>query len=164
MERKFFAAFVHRTKTGEGQRVDTSLFEAGITLTYWQSAIAFASGSSPGAWGTVHPLTAPYQAFPTSEWLNLLESAGVPAGPILSIREMHRDPQALAREMVVQTTHGSIGDVKTVGAPVKFSQTASGIRRGAPVLGEHSRDVLAEYGYGEKEIDQLVESGVVIAG
>lgn len=56
------AAYSHRLKTGEGQRLDTSLMEAGITLTYWQSAIAFATGVAPRAMGSAHPLSAPYQA------------------------------------------------------------------------------------------------------
>ncbi|MFT5440552.1 MAG: crotonobetainyl-CoA:carnitine CoA-transferase CaiB-like acyl-CoA transferase [Alphaproteobacteria bacterium] len=215
------AAYIHRLKTGEGQRVDTSLFEAGIVHTYWQSAMAFATGNSPGPLGSAHPLNAPYQSFPTSDgwinvgaanqtnwlklldalnapalatdprfidnemrmrnldalipalndvfatrptaqWLDRLEAVGLPAGPILSIEEMHRDPQTLAREMVVRTSHSRLGEVETIGAPVKFSAAASGIRRGAPVLGEHSREVLALYGYGEQEIDRLVESGVII--
>ena len=66
------AAYAHRLKTGEGQKVDTSLFEAGITHTYWQSAIALATGQSPGALGSAHPLNAPYQAFPTQDgWINV---------------------------------------------------------------------------------------------
>ena len=56
------AAYSHRLKTGQGQRIDTSLMEAGITLTYWQSAIAFATGVAPRAMGSAHPLSAPYQA------------------------------------------------------------------------------------------------------
>jgi crotonobetainyl-CoA:carnitine CoA-transferase CaiB-like acyl-CoA transferase len=64
------AAYVERLKTGQGQRVDTSLFEAGITHTYWQSAIAFATGMAPGPMGSAHPLNAPYQAFRTSDgWI-----------------------------------------------------------------------------------------------
>ena len=66
------AAYAHKLKTGEGQKVDTSLFEAGIVHTYWQSAIAFATGSPPGAMGSAHPLNAPYQAFPTRDgWINI---------------------------------------------------------------------------------------------
>ncbi|MEC8943440.1 MAG: CoA transferase, partial [Acidobacteriota bacterium] len=66
------AAILHRLLTGEGQRVDTSLYEAGITHTYWQSAIALATGESPGPLGSAHPLNAPYQAFETSDgWINL---------------------------------------------------------------------------------------------
>jgi crotonobetainyl-CoA:carnitine CoA-transferase CaiB-like acyl-CoA transferase len=66
------SAYVHRLKTGEGQLVDTSLFEAGIMQTYWQSAIFLGSGAVPGALGSAHPLTAPYQAFETSDgWITL---------------------------------------------------------------------------------------------
>ena len=64
------AAYAHRLKTGRGQRVDTSLFEAGIVHTYWQSAIALATGVAPGPMGSAHPLNAPYQAFATSDgWI-----------------------------------------------------------------------------------------------
>src|SRR5215831_7619141 len=66
------AAYVHRLKTGQGQRVDTSLFEAGIVHTYWQSAIALATGVAPGPLGSAHPLSAPYQAFETQDgWITL---------------------------------------------------------------------------------------------
>ena len=64
------AAYAHKLKTGQGQRVDTSLFEAGIIQTYWQSAIAFATGVSPGPLGSAHPLSAPYQAFETKRRLD----------------------------------------------------------------------------------------------
>tara|TARA_B100000925_G_scaffold14016_1_gene9798 strand:+ start:610 stop:1803 length:1194 start_codon:yes stop_codon:yes gene_type:complete len=66
------AALIHRDKTGEGQVVDTSLYEAGIVHTYWQSAIASATGESPGPLGSAHPLTAPYQAFKTKDkWVTV---------------------------------------------------------------------------------------------
>ena len=66
------SALFERERTGEGQLVDTSLFEAGITQTYWQSAIALASGHSPGPLGSAHPLSAPYQALRTSDgWINV---------------------------------------------------------------------------------------------
>jgi crotonobetainyl-CoA:carnitine CoA-transferase CaiB-like acyl-CoA transferase len=82
------AALIHREKTGEGQRVDTSLYEAGIIHTYWQSAITSATGRSPGPLGSAHPLTAPYQAFKTKDkwitvgasnqnnWINLIDALG----------------------------------------------------------------------------------------
>jgi crotonobetainyl-CoA:carnitine CoA-transferase CaiB-like acyl-CoA transferase len=80
------AAYAHRLKTGRGQMVDTSLLEAGIVQTYWQSAIALATGVAPGPMGSAHPLNAPYQAFATADgwivlgggnqknWLNALKA------------------------------------------------------------------------------------------
>ena len=82
------AALVSRATTGVGQRVDTSLYEAGIVHTYWQSAIASATGVAPGPLGSAHPLTAPYQAFQTKDkwitvgasnqntWLKLIDALG----------------------------------------------------------------------------------------
>ena len=216
------AAYAHRLKTGRGQKVDTSLFEAGIVHSYWQSAIAFATGVSPGAMGSAHPLNAPYQAFrtadgwinigaanqknwerlvaildrpelgddprfvsndkrmanrpaleealnaifearPTADWLAILEDGGLPAGPVLSVGEMHADPQALAREMIVETDHPKAGRVKTLGLPVKFSETPGAVRGPAPLLGQHSRAILAEIGYSEPQIAQMVTQGITIA-
>jgi crotonobetainyl-CoA:carnitine CoA-transferase CaiB-like acyl-CoA transferase len=63
------AALHHRT-TGEGQFVDTSLLEAGVMQTYWQSAMTLATGEAPGPLGSAHPLNAPYQAFETADgWI-----------------------------------------------------------------------------------------------
>ncbi len=195
------AALARRRETGEGQVVETSLFEAAITHTYWQSAIAFATGEDPEPMGSAHPLNAPYQAIKTSdgyinvgaanqgnwqrlvnligrpdlgedprfarndgrmihrleleaelnaifsartsaEWLEILEAGGFPAGPVLSIREMHADPQAIARDMVPMTDHATAGQVQTIGLPVKFSDTPGGVQRAAPTLGQHNEEVL----------------------
>ena len=66
------AAYTYRLKTGVGQIVDTSLFEAGIIHTFWQSAIYLATGTPPRAMGSAHPLNAPYQAFQTADgWINI---------------------------------------------------------------------------------------------
>src|SRR5690606_37114392 len=66
------AAYAHKLKTGQGQVVDTSLMEAALQQTYWHAATYFATGVSPGPTGSAHLLTAPYQAFPTSDgWINI---------------------------------------------------------------------------------------------
>lgn len=61
------SAYISRLRTGRGQHVDTSLLEAGLAYTIWESAIFFATGRPPGQVGSGHPLTAPYQAFATSD-------------------------------------------------------------------------------------------------
>ena len=108
-------------------------------------------------------LTARFRRRTTTEWLTRLEAAGVPAGPVLSIGEMLKDPQVLAREMVVDVTHSRLGKIKTLGTPVKFSATPGGVRHGAPLLGEHTRAILKEHGYTDTEIAGLVANGDVIA-
>ncbi len=217
------SAYTHKLKTGEGQYVETSLFEAGITHTYWQSAIAFATGVAPRAMGSAHPLNAPYQAVRTSdghinigpngdklwramlaaigapeladdprfvangdrmehlsdlvyelearfttktsaEWLDILEEAGVPAGPILDVIEMHNDPHAQDRQMVPEVDHPVARRVKTLGLPLKFSETPGRVATPSPLFGQHTREVLAEFGYAAEEIDRLVETGAAIAG
>ena len=216
------AAYVNRLKTGQGQMVDTSLFEAGITLSYWQSAIALATGMAPGPMGSAHPLNGPYQAVETSDgwitfsgantrnwlrlldlldlpelaedprfkdnagrmanleelmellsveflkkprdaWLAALEEANIPAGPVLNVNEMLVDPHTRARDMVTEVNHDRIGSVETIGCPVKFSETPSGVNFAAPLYAQHTRDVLAEFGYAADEIDSLVADGAVIA-
>jgi crotonobetainyl-CoA:carnitine CoA-transferase CaiB-like acyl-CoA transferase len=222
-------ALLQRERTGGGQLVDTSLFEAGITHTYWQSAIALASGVSPGPMGSAHPLTAPYQAFRTADgwvnvgasneatwfrltdalggpelrqdprfsdnegrmrhldelvavlspsfaerttdsWLTVLGEAGVPVGPVASIGEMLEHPQTKARDMVVEVEHARLGAVRSLGNPVKLSGAgdaeadhARPKARGAPLLGEHTREVLLEVGWSDQEVGALTAEGVVVA-
>jgi crotonobetainyl-CoA:carnitine CoA-transferase CaiB-like acyl-CoA transferase len=65
--------------------------------------------------------------------------------------------------MVVETEHTTLGPVKSLGLPVKFSETPGEVASAAPVYGEHSRAVLAEHGFSTKEIDAFVAEGAVIA-
>jgi crotonobetainyl-CoA:carnitine CoA-transferase CaiB-like acyl-CoA transferase len=76
---------------------------------------------------------------------------------------MHEHPQTVAREMVVEVDHPSAGKVKTIGAPVKFHGTPTGVRRPAPLLGQHTRAVLAEIGYTHEEIETILASGAARA-
>jgi len=91
------SAYVHKLKTGQGQFVDTSLLEAGIMQTYWQSAIFLGSGVVPGALGSAHPLTAPYQAFETRDgWITLGASNQVNYERVcrmLEVPELIADPR-----------------------------------------------------------------------
>jgi crotonobetainyl-CoA:carnitine CoA-transferase CaiB-like acyl-CoA transferase len=75
---------------------------------------------------------------------------------------MLEHPQTIAREMVVETEHARAGRVKSLGLPIKFSDTPGAITRPAPLLGEHSYEVLFEIGYTSFEIDKLIEDGVVV--
>ncbi|HKE42752.1 MAG TPA: CoA transferase [Casimicrobiaceae bacterium] len=215
------SAYVHRLRTGEGQLVDTSLLEAGVMQTFWQSAIFLGSGVEIGALGSAHPLTAPYQAFRThdgwitvgasnqanyvrltqvleapelahdarfadnaarmehlpalvellterflrktsAEWLAALDAAGVPAGPVLSIAEMLEHPQVRSREMLIETEHPKVGMTKAIGCPVKLSATPASVRRPAPLYGQHTRDVLLEFGFTREEVRDLISTGAAI--
>tara|TARA_B100000287_G_C20601724_1_gene768360 strand:- start:62 stop:1210 length:1149 start_codon:yes stop_codon:yes gene_type:complete len=215
-------ALFKRGKTGKGQLVDTSLFEAGIMHTFWQSSIYFGSGEIPKAMGSAHPLMAPYQAFKTKDgwinvgsanqglwekllivlgaekllkeekfsdpnrrlenlseleelltdffgvektevWIEKLEAAGIPAGPVLNIEEMSLDPQTIARRMVREVSnHGET--FKVIGHPVKYSDYDTQIELSAPKLGEHTRDIMAELGYTDERINLLLEKGFVYGG
>lgn len=216
------AAYANVLQTGLGQKVDTSLFEAAIVQTYWQSAIAFATGKKPEPLGSAHPLNAPYQAFQTSDgwinvgaanqsnwerflgvigapdlnddarfasnadrisnlpalveilngylsqettetWLDRMEKAALPAGPVNDILQMHADPQARARDMIVELDHPTAGRVETLGQPVKFSRTPGSVERASPLLGEHTREVLSELGFDSAKIDALIQSQAVVA-
>ena len=214
------AAYVHKLKTGRGQVVDTSLMEAAVQQTYWHAAIYLASGMSPGATGSAHVLSAPYQAFHAqdgwinigganqanweriatvlghpewrddprfrtnsdrmahlpelarlmnevlgtrtrAEWMEAFDAAGVPVGPVHSIGEALNHPQTLARGMVVDLKHPQAGPTKALGCPIHFSETQTSVTRPAPLLGEHTRELLRDYGYGDADIDRFVADGVV---
>ena len=213
-------AYINRLRTGQGQHVDTSLLEGGIAYTFWESAMYFATGDIPEPKGSAHRLTAPYQAFETSDgyvnigaanqanwerlctaigrdelatdprfveprdrinnldelvstlevtfaqqssdhWLEILEAANVPAGPINDIAQVYSDPQVRAREMMVETDHPVAGRVKNIGIPIKLSETPGRFQRPAPTLGQHTNEVLSDLGCSAGEIESLRSEGVV---
>jgi len=213
-------AYIHALRTGQGQMVDTSLLEAGIAYTVWETCVYFTDGEIPGPLGSAHRVSAPYQALKTkdgyinigaptqptweqfcraigreeliedtrfkvpgdrkqrevelaevleetlsqqttSAWLGLLEEAGVVAGPIYNMEQVYQDPQVQAREMLVDLEDPDLGTLHNIGIPVKLSATPGHIRHRAPALGEHSVEILKEFGFSEREINGLVEAGVV---
>jgi len=213
-------ALEHRDRTGEGQLVDTSLLEAAMALTVWESTEYWSTGRTPQALGSAHRLWAPYQALrasdgwftvgagsdrlfaslcallgreelsqdarfaspasraanrraliaqiepvtalkPRAHWLEALARAGVPAGPINNYAEALSDPQALARDMVVDLLHRGAGAIHALGVPVKLSETPGAVERPAPLLGEHSAEILRELCYSEMEEKALRAKGVI---
>ena len=96
-----------------------------------------------------------------AHWLARCEAAGIPAGPINTVPEAHADPQARARGMVQDTVHPEAGRVKTLGNPVKLSRSPARMRKAAPRLGEDTRPILHELGYGDDAIDALVRERIV---
>lgn len=100
--------------------------------------------------------------FTTAEALARLEAEDVPAAPVLTRREMIRHPQVEANGIVVESDHPEAGRLRQARQPAVFSATPAGIRRGAPRLGAHTREVLAEAGFSPAEIAVLEGAGAVV--
>jgi crotonobetainyl-CoA:carnitine CoA-transferase CaiB-like acyl-CoA transferase len=212
------AALHYRTRTGIGQHIDTSLLEAGIAFSVWESAEYFSEGKPPAPLGSAHRMLAPYQAIrcadgyitlgagtdrlfqrlcevlghpewtadpdfandtlrvrnraplierieqitigePCDRWLAQLSAAGVPCGRINSYADTFADPQVRARGMIVDVDHPTLGRLRTLGSPIKMSETPPTVGRRAPLLGEHTAEVLREAGCDESEIAAIVADG-----
>ena len=98
----------------------------------------------------------------TAAWIERLRAAGVPCGPINSVAEALTDPHTLARDMVRTVKHPTVGDLKMVGIPFRFSATPGAIRRAPPLLGQHTEEVLgAELGLSAERIAQLRAEKIV---
>ena len=207
-------ALQHRHRSGVGQRVDTSLLDAGVALSVWEATEYFAGSGIPQALGSGHRMNAPYQAIrcadgyitigaanerifrrlcavldrqewmssplfrdnasrvknrellaaeieavmsqqPRSHWVALLEANDIPCGLINNYEQVFEDPQVLARELVVETDHPTLGHLKTLGSPIKLSATPPIVTRRAPLLGEHTDEILREAGFSFAEIADL---------
>jgi len=213
-------ALYHRTQTGRGQYIDTSLVEAGVALSVWEATEYFSGSGIPEPTGSAHRLSAPYQAIrcsdgyitlgtatdrlfvrvcgllghpewaerqefadagsrvrnrpaiaalieaitatqPRRHWLELFDANDIPCGPINNYEEVVRDPQVLAREMVREVDHPTLGRLRTLGSPLKMSATPPDPVRRAPQLGEHTDEVLRQAGYGDEEIATLRRAGAL---
>ncbi|MBI4195222.1 MAG: CoA transferase [Betaproteobacteria bacterium] len=214
-------ACIGRLKGGKGQYLETSLLEAGLAWTFWESGAYFGSGELPVATGTRHRRSTPYQAYktkdgyvtvgannnklwnnfctmvcnkpewlsdprfvdlasrlknidalekeieavfaaqPTAHWVEKLDAAEVPGGPVYTYDQILADPHIKARKMVVDIDHPRIGRMKALGIPVKSTGELLAIRRTAPWLGEHSGEVLKSLGYSGADVETLFENGVI---
>lgn len=97
----------------------------------------------------------------TAQWMELMSQFDVPAAPILTRAEVIRHPQVLATEIIIEYDHPAAGRLRQARVPSRFSDTPPGIPRGAPKLGEHTAEILAEIGYDEAERTSLAERGVI---
>jgi crotonobetainyl-CoA:carnitine CoA-transferase CaiB-like acyl-CoA transferase len=95
-----------------------------------------------------------------SEWIDLLDAAGIPAGPINLVSEALSSPQAIARNMVVGMEHPTVGPIRMLGLPIRFSDTPAGLRLPPPELGADTTEVLSELGLTSEEIASLHERGI----
>lgn len=102
-----------------------------------------------------------FAARPTRAWTGVLDHAGVPNGPILTIAEVFADPQVRHRGMVVDLDHPAAGVVQQTGVPVKLSDTPGRARSAPPTLGQHTDAILRELGYAEAEIDEFRRAKVI---
>ena len=197
------AALQSRHHTGKGQHIDTSLLDAGVGLSVWESTQYFSGRGIPERLGSAHRMSAPYQAFrcadgyitlggandrsfhricevlghpewkqapefvtdgmrirnradlaarieaitatkPRAYWLELFDANNIPCGPINDYAQVFEDPQVIARELVVDVEHPTLGPIRALGSPIKLSETPPAVRRRAPLLGEHTEEVLRE--------------------
>jgi len=97
----------------------------------------------------------------SAEWIDALNAAGVPCGPIYRMDEMFADPQVRHVEMAAPVDHPRLGRFEIVGQAVKLSRTPSAIRTATAEPGEHNNEILAELGYSETEIAGMRAAGIV---
>lgn len=129
----------------------------------WRSDARFASNSERMAHREelVELMNAVLRTRTRAHWQAAFDAAGVPAGPVHTVGEALNHAQTLARGMVVALNHPQAGPTKALGCPIHFSATPTQITRPAPLLGQHTRELLLEHGYSDAAIDTLLAQGVV---
>ena len=102
------------------------------------------------------------QARTSEEWLTLLEHAQVPAGPVNSLEDLMSDPHLIDQGLFQRFSHPSVGETLQVRPPVRFSKSPAGIFRHAPLLGEHTTELLREAGLNDGEIEAMLHDGAAV--
>lgn len=97
----------------------------------------------------------------SAEWLAAFDATDAWAGPVLGYQEVVNDPQIKHNGTFVEYEHPTEGKIKTPGFPIRFSKTPSRVSRGAPLAGQHSREILGELGWSADKVNALLNSKVI---
>ncbi|MGE3246471.1 MAG: CaiB/BaiF CoA transferase family protein [Beijerinckiaceae bacterium] len=213
-------ALVEREKSGKGQWLHTSLWEALTTMMDFQAAAWLFDGKVPGQAGNNHPKSIPTGAFRTKDghinigaagdiawqrllkvmndealsanpdyttgegrlkhrdavnealeanfmtqttahWVEAMNAAGIPCGPIYKMDQVFDDPQMKHLGLAADIEHPVVGKRQVVGQPIHMSRTPWAMRRVTPEAGEHTREILRDLGYADADIEKLYSEGVV---
>jgi formyl-CoA transferase len=98
---------------------------------------------------------------PKAYWVELLNKAGVPTGPIYDMSEVFSDPQVISQDAAVEVEHPKVGKIRIVNQAVKLSRTPAKITHSAPELGEHSEEILRELCYSENQIQEFKTKKII---
>lgn len=101
------------------------------------------------------------QSRDTNEWVSSLRPAGVPVSAIHTLADALKHEQVQARNIVVTSQHATLGEVPHIAYPVTLNRQPRGVKRPAPLLGQHSSEILRQAGYDDSEIQALLDQGVV---
>ncbi len=103
-----------------------------------------------------------FKAESAEHWIGLFENVGIPAGRVLTIPEAFEDPQARQNEMLVEFDHPAAGIVRTTGSPIRIDDAPARAAGLPPMLGEHTRSILAEAGVDHSSIDKMIQEGKAV--